>query len=102
MKGSLQKTPQEVSAVEKVRLIQAVAHYCEVSPTGSNITTGQIHGEQPQNFSVRPRKEKPPEQPPTSSPLGNHRTPQPPDTWQLKRRWTTSWPLYGEGKKGAR
>jgi len=36
------RTPKEVSADEKGCLIQAVAHYCGTSPTGSNTTAGQI------------------------------------------------------------
>jgi len=39
MKGKLQNGMQEVSADEIERLIQAVAIYCGISPTGS-ITTG--------------------------------------------------------------
>jgi len=59
----------EVSADEKVRLIQAVAHCCGTWPTGSKLEgTWDI---------VRT---------PTSSPL---RTPPPPATWQLKRRCRT-------------
>jgi len=41
MEGKPQQHMQEVSADEKGRLVQAVAHYCGISPTGSNITTGQ-------------------------------------------------------------
>jgi len=37
-----QKRMQAVSADEKGRLIQAVAHYCGTPPTGSNTTNGQI------------------------------------------------------------
>jgi len=37
-----QKRLKEVSANEKGRLIQAVAHYWGTSPTGSNTTAGQI------------------------------------------------------------
>jgi len=44
MEGRLQKRLQQVSADEKGRLIQAVAHYCGTSPTGSKITTGQVRG----------------------------------------------------------
>jgi len=33
---------QEVSADDKRHIIQAVAHYCGTSPTGSNTTTGHI------------------------------------------------------------
>jgi len=33
------------------------------------------------------------ERSPTSSPLGNQRTPPPPVTWQLKRWWRTRWLL---------
>jgi len=40
--GQPQNRLQEVSADEIGRLIQAVAHYCGISPTGSNTTTGQI------------------------------------------------------------
>jgi len=39
MEGNPQNRLQEVSADE---IIQAVAHYCGISPTGSNTTTGQI------------------------------------------------------------
>jgi len=36
------KRLQEVRTDEKGRLIQAVAHYCGISPTRSNTTTGKI------------------------------------------------------------
>jgi len=42
MEGKPQKRMQVVSADEKVRLIQAVAHSCGISPTRSNTTTGPI------------------------------------------------------------
>jgi len=42
MEGNPQNRLQEVSADEIGRLIQAVVHYCGISPTGSNTTTGQI------------------------------------------------------------
>jgi len=38
MGGKPQKNMHEVSADEKIQLIQAVAHYCGTSPTGT-ITT---------------------------------------------------------------
>jgi len=41
MEGKPQNRLQEVRA-DELRLIQAVAHYCETWPTGSNTTTGQI------------------------------------------------------------
>jgi len=40
MDGKPQDRLQEVSADETGRLIQAVALYCGISPTGSNTTTG--------------------------------------------------------------
>jgi len=42
MEGKFQNRLHEVSADEIGRLIQAVARYCGISPTGSNTTTGQI------------------------------------------------------------
>jgi len=44
MKGKPQNRMQEVSADEIERLIQAVAFYCGISPTGSKTT-----GANPQN-----------------------------------------------------
>jgi len=37
-----QKSHKEVRADKKGHQIQDVAHYCGISPTGSNTTTGQI------------------------------------------------------------
>jgi len=42
MERKPQKRLQGVSADKKGRLVQAVAHYCATSPTGSNTTIGQI------------------------------------------------------------
>jgi len=42
MEGKPPNRLQEVSANEIGRLIEAVAHYCGISPTGSNTTTGQV------------------------------------------------------------
>nr|XP_036678466.1 uncharacterized protein LOC118879674 isoform X2 [Drosophila suzukii] len=42
MVGKPQKRLQDVTTDEIRRIIQAVAHYCETSPTGTNTTTGQI------------------------------------------------------------
>jgi len=41
MEGKPQKRLKDVSADEKG--VHAVAHYCGISPTGSNSTTGQVH-----------------------------------------------------------
>jgi len=42
MVGKTKKRLQDVIADEKERIVQAVSHYCETSPTGTNTTTGQI------------------------------------------------------------
>jgi len=42
MEEKHKKRLKEISAGEKGRLIQTVAHYCGTWPTGSNTTTGQI------------------------------------------------------------
>jgi len=95
MEGNPQNRQQEVSADEIGRLIQAVAHYCGISPTGSNTTTGKIlkiiavledirqgipvGRNMPSGTSLSTW---------TSSPL-RLRIPPPPATWQLKWSWRT-------------